>query len=392
MSAFISLVGVELAMPGNVTDVFLSSHFDRIEESYRQEFIRYAWDPELGWGKRSPDRPRVSTNSAGEEWTATYDEDQSRHTGLVGLPLLAAAYGDSFTHSSEVNDDQTWAYTLSISLGAEVKNYGVPGYGTGQALLRMERHLRQGRVPPVLILTIYENNVERLLSHFRPFRSPKTRAPLSFKPAFRRSASGEVRLISNVYDHASLSLDDLRQRADALRSADYWASRKAELSFPFVFQLLRLVRFHVEEFTRRGGEGQYRADLEPGQVMRHIVDRFVVGARERGSTPLLLFIPYKERLKPGSWPTYLAFVAETRTRHPELEVVDVFEAEFERERFNIRPFDGHASPYGNQIIAQLLAERIRALPLSGAVEPQKSRQPEEPRPCIPVQMVESRNP
>jgi hypothetical protein len=85
-------------------------------------------------------------------------------------------------------------------------------------------------------------------------------------------------------------------------------------------------------------------------------------------------------------------VEETRTRHPELEVVDVFEAEFERERFNIRPFDGHASPYGNQIIAQLLAERIRALPLSGAVEPQKSRQPEEPRPCIPVQMVESRNP
>jgi hypothetical protein len=36
--------------------------------------------------------------------------------------------------------------------------------------------------------------------------------------------------------------------------------------------------------------------------------------------------------------------------------------EFDRERFNIRPYGGHASPYGNEIIARAIErtyDRIR---------------------------------
>lgn len=42
-----------------------------------------------------------------------------------------------------------------------------------------------------------------------------------------------------------------------------------------------------------------------------------------------------------------------------MPVIDVAEHEFEEERFNIVPFAGHASAYGNQQIARALAQSLR---------------------------------
>ena len=40
-------------------------------------------------------------------------------------------------------------------------------------------------------------------------------------------------------------------------------------------------------------------------------------------------------------------------------VVDVAEATFDAKRFNVRPFRGHPSRYGNEIIAEHLAAALR---------------------------------
>jgi hypothetical protein len=96
--------------------------------------------------------------------------------------------------------------------------------------------------------------------------------------------------------------------------------------------------------------------------MDRIVELFIQTTREAGSAPFVLFLPSRNTMRAGLPPRYARFRDELRARHPELPVVDVREADFDHSRFNLRPFEGHASPYGNQVIARVLEERIRALP------------------------------
>jgi hypothetical protein len=295
-------------------------------------------------------------------WRASYDPDGARHAPLPPAPLLAAAYGDSFTHCSEVNDGDTWPVALARQLDVDVRNYGVGGYGTGQALLRMERHLRAGRVAPILILAIYERNVERVVSAFRPLYSARTNARLGFKPSFRSDPEGGLQVIPSSYDDAQLSLASLREAASSLAESDYWARQKAELAAPFTLNLVRLFRFHLQRWLQRGrGEGLYDSRSEPGRVMRALVARFVDDARRVDSVPLLLLIPDKKRMRDGLPPSYAKFRKNVEASHPSLVVVDVADSDFDAERFHVVPFKGHASAYGNAVIGELLAERIRTL-------------------------------
>jgi hypothetical protein len=358
------LVAAEAVLPGNVVDLFLARHFAALEQDdYREEFLTHAWDPDLGWTTDRADRSLTAVNAAGVTWRATYDPDGARHAPLPRAPFFAAAYGDSFTHCSEVDDGDTWPVALAQQLDVDVRNYGVGGYGTGQALLRMEGHLRAGRVAPVLILAIYERNVERVSSAFRPLYSARTNIRLGFKPSFRSGPEGGLRVVPNAYDDPQLSLSSLRDLADSLVESDYWASQKAELEFPYTLNLVRLFRFHLRRGLSRGGagEGLYDPRTEPGRVMRGLVARFVDDARRVDSVPLLLLIPDKKRLRDGRPPSYTKFRKHVQASHPSLVIVDVADADFDAERFHVVPFKGHASAYGNTVIGEILAERIRNL-------------------------------
>ena len=362
LSSCTALLAVEAVLPGSVIDLFLARHFAALEEDgFRERFLTHAWDPELGWTNDRADRVLESVNVAGKTWRANYDPDGARHAPLPPAPLLAAAYGDSFTHCSEVEDGETWPVALARWLEVDVRNYGVGGYGTGQALLRMERHVRAGRSAPVEILAIYEKNVERVVSAFRPLYAPLTANRLGFKPSFRSRAEGDLDLIPNLYDRADLSLAALREAAEALVESDYWASQKARLEIPYTRNVVRLLGFHLHELQSRSGQGLYDPRTETGRVMRALVARFADDAERAGFVPVLLLIPDKKRMRDGLAPRYAAFRENVEAAHPSLLVVDVADANFDAERFHVLPFKGHASVYGNAVIGELLAQRIRTL-------------------------------
>jgi hypothetical protein len=75
---------------------------------------------------------------------------------------------------------------------------------------------------------------------------------------------------------------------------------------------------------------------------------------------VLLLIPSAASLYRQIAPSYAGFAAELRQRRPELTVVDVAEKEFSRPDFNVIPFHGHPSPYGNRVIASALAHDLGA--------------------------------
>ncbi|WP_455234986.1 hypothetical protein [Thiogranum longum] len=360
IAAFIALVILAGARPHLFVDVFTEKHFASVSEQYRSAFIEKSHDPLLGWDNRPLSRIRA-LNVAGEKWERSHDRDGAREDGLPLKQLLVHSYGDSFTLCEEVNNDQTWQYKLEQKLGYEVRNFGVGGYGTDQALLKLKRHIQMGLVAPVTVLGIYEKNVDRTRTLFRPFLKPDSANKLGFKPVFLPADNGRVEFMANPYQDVAASLQDLRDTALEVAEHDYWASRKTVFEFSYVWRLVRLLAVYSDSKQANLWE-----DAASFSVMRYIVDEFVRATIEAGSVPILLFIPDKRTLEQQQPPTYTAFKRDNASRWPELLMVDIASSDFEWHRFHISSFKGHASPEGNEHIAEQLEQVIRGVIGTGA--------------------------
>lgn len=353
-----SLQLMEWRAPGSVAEIFLANHFEeRVTPRKKERFARRAFDRDLGWVVR-PGLEKTSTAGNGREWTFSTDERGARSGPGNQGTLLVTSYGDSFTAGVEVENDQTWQTYLAADLGGSVVNFGVAAYGTLQAVMRMERHLANGLAAPVTILGIYENNLERVVNSFRPLLHPDTGVVLGFKP-FHRYRNGSVEFFPNPWTDPDLGLAELEQLAREAALRDFYGEQMGNLAFPFSYQLARMVKMRVIE-SPAVKRSQLWDSVEGRAIMNDLVNRFAVVARANGSEPLLLLIPSSATLYKEMPPGYAGFAAEIRERRPEMAVVDVAEEEFSRPEFNITPFHGHPSPYGNRVIASALARTVGA--------------------------------
>ncbi len=104
--------------------------------------LTYGWDayhPTLGWtnapGWRSDASAPYAVTINGQGLRAPRDYAPEPPPGR----LRVAVFGDSMVFGEEVDDDQTVPHHLERALdGSEVLNFGVHGYGPGQAALRLE--------------------------------------------------------------------------------------------------------------------------------------------------------------------------------------------------------------------------------------------------------------
>jgi hypothetical protein len=113
--------------------------------------------------------------------------------------------GDSFAHGDEVALEETWFRQLEVRLPKteEVWCGGVPGFGTDQALLRLEELIPDVK-PSRAILTIYRMNLVRNLTFFRVIQNPKSGIPHS-KPRFLKREDGSL----YVENSPVVSVDDV---------------------------------------------------------------------------------------------------------------------------------------------------------------------------------------
>lgn len=142
-------------------------------------------EPHTGWTYRASARLRFgakfTTNAHGFRSTREFELNPSANT------IRIAAFGDSFTAGPDVADDKVWAQVLEDGLAArgiraEVLNFGVGGYGMGQAYLRW-RHLGLGFSPDIVVFGFHPENLKRNVNVFRPLYFPATALPFS-KPRF----------------------------------------------------------------------------------------------------------------------------------------------------------------------------------------------------------------
>lgn len=311
-------------------------------------------------------------------WTEHYDTPQGERP-LVrprGKPLMST-YGDSYTHCDEVEDDQTWQTYLGDETGSDIYNYGVGGFGTGQAYLRFRDEFPR-HPTPVVTLGLITENINRAVNVYRPYYYPRTQLHFT-KPRFVQR-DGDLSMLENpIQDKADLPklMDD-----DFLRAVgkhDWWFNRDEypTLGFPYSAILLNQriwkeaiygkMQRPVTDMRPRPWAALWRQD-EPRSLMLALFDHFFSDARRMGARPLLLVLPQREEVEEMLDTGHLPHAVQSILGHCEAESLDCLEmvSDFAQHVKNAGPGSlgslfllAHISPEGNQLIAQRIAHWLR---------------------------------
>ncbi len=103
--------------------------------------------------------------------------------------------GCSYTMGQAVAFERTFVGRLATdpSVGLQMVNLGVQGYGTDQALLQLRRHLRRFSDVRAVVYTFLEEHVARNAYHDLRLLNPENRTP-GMKPCFTLANDGTLRL------------------------------------------------------------------------------------------------------------------------------------------------------------------------------------------------------
>ena len=322
-----------------------------------QFWIDNTYDAELGW-----DVGARSKNNLGSARRGDYP---------AGAELVCKAFGDSFTFGSDVADGQTWEAAIESGAHWPCLNYGVPGYGPDQALLKYERTRVKTKFS---ILGVQEENIARVVNIYRAFYMEEWGPP---KPRFFLGAGGlrlEPNPIARPEDAARL-LDPAF--VDSLRRLDYWPRYNEEvlgaprrLRWPATWTILS----HAPFFARRAAlearlrlhptfddEARrfrfyhlYQENSEAFQILTRLIDRFAASSARRGERPLVLVFPMEHTVEVMK--TYGRSIYEPLSRRLEssgIPYID-FGPLFAREDFHryYVSYNGHFSAQGNERVAR----------------------------------------
>jgi hypothetical protein len=346
---------------------FIYDDFDVLRKSVTlqelQKFRDGFYDQATGWLLKPNSHNDLSPDGDGIHWSYTIDSKRARRNPYAVDLVKISAYGDSFTFCDQVNDDQTWPYYLSKLTDTRVVNWGVGGYGTDQALRRLKQNLPKYRTD-IVVLGVFSENINRLMNTYRPFYGGSFGSMrLGFKPMLYNS-EGKLEWLANPLAFQSNSLEDYYRAYDKAQKVDYWYvlnQRKAVVRFPYTLAFLQATRYYLSVGPR---PNLYELDAAVEKLDR-ILEEFQSLARQYDFMGIVLFIPtsdsVKEQLRNGTY-DYGDYIASVRARNDldRLKIVNVIERPFDREKFNLKPFMLHASPYGNKIIAEALHEAIKA--------------------------------
>jgi lysophospholipase L1-like esterase len=293
------------------------------------------YDPTLGWTtKPNLHLADVRTNSAGMRSDREFTRES---TG----PRRILFIGDSYTFGAHIADHEAFPAVLQETYlpDWEVLNFGVPGYGPDQILLRYETVGTQYR-PDVVVFGFYPRGFFRLFTRFRFYA----------KPYFVIDASGALTL-KNVPVQTPEELYALFE--SGTRRIGGWTNS----------YLLGLLGSRVAQtFGRRRIDD--RADESWG-LMAAILRRFRDRATEAGSQPFLLIFPTRPGDNEDSVYQDLDRLAQLEASAlglPFLSLAKGFAVESERHPgkplFRKRAAGGHLSAHGNRLVAKLLSQSL----------------------------------
>lgn len=317
------------------------------------------FDPILGW-KNSTSVDfiakyfRKKTNLDTVLFKVTYDEQGFRRGANKFENLrkqeTLIAIGDSFVWGGEVSNEETWPSHLEDLTGYRTLNAGVSVYGLDQMLLSLQKLLKGGQNPSVVIFGLTQDNIDRLV---RTHRIDSPSGSAARKPYFviekgdlllqgvpipETGSSSSLGLARNILGYSSLA--DLFFKKIAL---SWWYAFPKKGKFPL----------------------KYKTKESALELACLILKKFKSLSLRHSFSPVIIYQDYWQDPNQvyDSNPTKEKILACAR----DLEILVLDSKEFLKPIFE-QDFDeyetlfvsaGHMSNRGNLLTAQVIARAIK---------------------------------
>ena len=313
------------------------------------------YDQELGWTIRASTQNHDATAHSNRlaarsmrEYSLTPTEETHR----------ILTFGDSFTYGYIVSDADTWQARIeAMEPEHEVINFGIPGYGSGQALLRFRR-CGKDLGARTIVLGLMLENIGRNVNRYRPLYFPQTQS-LAAKPRFTFD-QGRLELLPIPYKDEGALLDAIGDGsilAD-LAAHEYWLDRP-KIPFGEGLASVRLAAGYLSYRQRQPRRLWTHPEDEPYRVTLAILKSFHREAMATGASlaPILVF-PTEDGLAlllAGQDKYWQGLLAElSRSGIPWLDLSDAL-LRYCRSLGKgaaVAFAGGHLNPAGNQVVAE----------------------------------------
>ena len=346
-----------------------------IEAYFRADTSYVLYDPDLGWTIRpntvSHDQ-RYASNSQGMR-SAPREYELGAAPGRTRI----AIFGDSYAHGSDVPFAQSWGHLLERRLDTpgrpvEVLNFGVQGYGIGQAYLRWKK-LGAKFEPDIVLFGFCAENVKRVVNVVRPLYAPRAGLPFS-KPRFL--LVGDDLQLVNV---PTVPPEELEQLVKTLASNElgrheyhfdpenyaprFWHYSKF---VTVLLDMLQVNKLNEEEVRQQKESSFYDVTKEPSRVTLKILEAFKRDVAQRGAAFVIVHLPSRrdlDTLAGGAPLPYAELLGQLDARfdvaHPETAMLGAGEAAVLDTLFYWKKW--HYSAEGGQVLVDLLAEVLGPL-------------------------------
>lgn len=329
-----------------------------IENSERTTIM---FDDTLGWVYR-PNSTRqhgeFTINGAGLRSQGEYSQTPLPDT------LRIALFGDSFTASTDVRDEESWGYLLDEALQqagirAEILNFGVAGYGMDQAYLRWQNQ-GKGFAPDLVLFGFQPENLNRNVNVFRQIYASYTSIPLS-KPRFILN-DGKLEVV-NLPSLPPDELIDVYQSfyAQPLSVYEYYyQSRDVTLQWWLTSKFVAFI------FEILGGDADKQDGIGPtserGMLGKSIIDAFALDVTAQQAEFFVAHLPcYDEMEKQlsGKTPKYQYLLDYFDATYQYVPLENYLDMKY----IDLDTYWTQSQHYGselNRLVAQVVADNIQA--------------------------------
>jgi hypothetical protein len=353
------------------------------------KFIPQGYDSELGW-IRKPNTSHSEEGKFGKTIWHTNEKGARSNPNHEEFKNIISVYGDSFSFSRQVNDNETWEWYLSDLTKSNVINFGVGNYGIDQALIRMKREYPKNK-SPVVIMGVVPDTVSRIMSTWKHYYEYGN--TFGFKPRFKIE-NGKLTHIKNYIDDHS-KFKDYQQIIKELQKEDYFYKNKFKkdlIHFPYIISTFTnpIRNWHIISslllssfYDKIGLNSDKISSLPMQKIMKinldwrlklykkpevvdlfaKIVEEFISYAKEQDFTPVLALLPQKDDVlyikKKRKF--YNHFIDKVKDNILTIDLINTLikEQDLDKLYSDDNEYGGHYSKFGNELVAKVIYNRLR---------------------------------
>lgn len=344
-------------------EVFLNTvlkpkDWEQIRDAYRP-FIEenrsdrsfYIRDDRMGW--TLGENGYSFEKNEGPYWSSQ-EKLRAPREGVSYAPIKGktdiALIGNSFTFGEEVIFEETWGQKLDQMLGEDYRilNFGVPGYGIGQAYLRYEVEVVSWN-PKVVIFGFIDDNLFRTMRVY-PFlagwSTPLSKSRFVMKDGTIKNINANPLFPEEIFSARSVSELPLVEHDISYRPSD-WEKRWYHTSY-----LVRLITSLFPAWSVP------RPDFSEETILStnaEILRTFIRSAEQAGSTPLVVWFPGRNALQK---PNARLSLGQRMLEQAGIPYIDPSPCLLELDPAD-RFLDSHYSPQGNTAVANCVYQAVR---------------------------------